>query len=112
MSKTITCVMCGVKVVIPNLTDPNTTYSDRITASLCTSCYLTVPKSLVKASIDEFDYALNTRDCLYVRFTSACIAGQFALLTVTSASSSHTFPRGLEIRISDIVWCADAPDGS
>lgn len=74
----------------------------------------------MKAVTDQFDYVckLSTGETLY--FTSATINGDFCTLdglghTTHSDSKRdlpHPFPRGLEVRISEIVWCADAPAGS
>jgi hypothetical protein len=84
-----------------------------------------LPPSLLKALVDPFDYALALRDGTVVRFSHAEISGEFAVLfgdsqvgdtPVTMFRSeglvTYQCPRGLDVRIADIMWCADAPQSS
>lgn len=77
---------------------------------------LTLPRSLAKACQDDnFEYALQLRTGQVIRFTGASISGEFAHLTAYGGNFPelpYPCPRGIDVRISDIVWCADAPTGS
>lgn len=86
----------------------------------CRNCQHKYPASLLKAAIDPFTYALKLRTGQVWYFEDAEIhGGDYVHLTgVTSdpndldAEAAHVFERGVDVRVSDIVWCADAPDGS
>ena len=79
------------------------------------------PPDLIKANSDDpFDYALQLRTGTIIRFTGASPYGQkWVLLSGVDAieqppgfSLPYPVPRGLSVRLSDIVWVADAPEGS
>lgn len=92
------------------------------------------PPSLVKACCDPFDYALGLRDGRVIEFYTAFAHGDWVTLvgqeewhTWTDAEGNrksqatgdtpvaglpYACPRGVDIRVADIVWCADAPNGS
>lgn len=87
--------------------------------NLCPPCRLKYPPSLLKACYDTFDYALRLRTGEVLFFESATIHGDFVTLELSDNSMGQheddrrcLFDRGLDIRASEIVWCADAPDGS
>lgn len=77
---------------------------------------------LAKAAMDPFDYAVGLRNGNVIRFESAHVFsdGNTVMLHGFSESEdtgrieglSAPCPRGVEVRISDIVWAADAPFGS
>ena len=78
-----------------------------------------LPESLLKASQDHFQYTLGLSDGTVVSFTDALITGDYAHLVldrysnadpVTLGGGRHALPfgRGIDVRISDIVWCCDA----
>jgi hypothetical protein len=82
------------------------------------------PPSLAKAMFDPFDYALRLRTGETIHFNEAVELGEgWVRLHEPSpgredgvrASSPdalpYPFPRGLEVRVADIVWCAEAPNG-
>jgi len=81
-----------------------------------------VPAALAKAIEDEFDYALGLRNGVVIRFGHAKISEDGAwvhLDTPTYTSGSWVmsgvempFERGLDVRLADVVWVADAPYGS
>lgn len=85
-------------------------------ARICTLCEPLMPDSLLKACTDQFDYALQVRTGLIFRFTDATIHGEWVTLTGLDWNQDmpgpYPFERGVDIRLSDIVWCADAPQGS
>jgi hypothetical protein len=93
-----------------------------MSSDLCKRCRLKVPGSLVKALNDQFDYALMLSTGEVIRFTEARIEGEWVEIMgwgITGGEKplagnpfGFPFPRGLEINIKDIVWCADAPEGS
>jgi hypothetical protein len=90
---------------------------------LCAGCSLRYPPALLKATNDPFDYALRLRSGEVFFFSEATIHGDFVSLELKTAEemggtahspSSYNIPfdRGVDVRASDIVWCADAPFGS
>jgi hypothetical protein len=87
------------------------------------------PPALIKAVDDPFDYALRLKDGSLIFFEYAVPCGknnEWASLyfqdihrgsEVWRVSFNHNFKvggndRGLEVRVSEIVWAADAPFGS
>jgi hypothetical protein len=78
---------------------------------------LDLPPSLARALVESDEYALCLRTGEVVRFTRAERQGAFVVLYAPSglpadprlADSMAAFPYGLEVRISDIVWCARGP---
>lgn len=94
----------------------------------CANCKAKYPDSLMKACGDDFDYAMGLRDGTIFRFESAEICGDWvhldaimefalpnrpeAVHTTPELPAQWNFERGVDVRISDIVWCVDAPQGS
>ena len=84
------------------------------------------PPALAKATVDYFTYACGLRDGTIVVFEEAAIVSRgwvrlnvigYLLfnrgpLTRLKDEGDFTFDRGLEVRMSDIMWVADAPWGS
>jgi hypothetical protein len=78
------------------------------------------PPALEKAFDDQpWDYMLGLRDGRTIRFGGArlCKGGKWVTLlefngTTQISGVDHRFPRGIDVRISDIMWVTDAPDGS
>jgi hypothetical protein len=79
---------------------------------------LELPPSLARALVGPAEYALRLRTGEVVRFTRAQRQGAFVVLYAPSGLPSDprladpmtaAFPEGLEVRISDIVWCARGP---
>lgn len=74
--------------------------------------------ALCKACYDVFDYALQLRNGTVIRFEFAKIISTdwLHLDMWTSPDKGSTLPyaadRGIDVRISDIVWVMDAPEGS
>ena len=76
--------------------------------------------ALAKACADEFDYALRLRTGEVIRFVSACMVDHTWVHLVLGDSLEqppHDFiaypaERGVDVRLSDIVWVMDAPLGS
>jgi hypothetical protein len=90
--------------------------------SLCPSCIMKYPPAILKAMGDPFIYAIGLRDgtVLFIECVTE-IHGDWITVRLSEETSEHvermrrTFPpcpRGLNIRLSDIVWAADAPYGS
>jgi hypothetical protein len=89
---------------------------------VCPDCKKLFPPALLKAVMDYFDAAVGLRDGTIIRFCTAQIHGDFIHLDLGSADSGgmdqlpgrcpYPFRRGVDVRLSDIVWCADAPEGS
>ena len=102
------CPVCG-----GNLPE-ETPYADG-----CDACTEKYPAALLKAHRDSFDYALRLRTGEVVRFESAHINGEWAHLTLLPDDMQlaidglpYLMERGVDVRIADIVWVADAPEGS
>jgi len=80
------------------------------------------PPALVKACEDPFDYALGLNNGRVVFFETAELRRPFVHLsgvtetTMRFNSNFHSgipnFERGVDIRLADISWVADAPYGS
>lgn len=95
---------------------------DEVAVAVCVACSARLPEALVKALSDPFDYALGLRDGTTVRFEQARIAGDFVHLEgVTEWNGKrlgvqghfpYTLDRGIDVRLSEIAWVADAPMGS
>jgi hypothetical protein len=76
--------------------------------------------ALAKACSDPFDYALKLRTGEVIRFVEARIIspGWINLDVVPAhrdrAGNNLPYPagRGVDVRIADIVWVMDAPEGS
>ena len=91
---------------------------------VCESCRYLYPPALLKAAGDYFDYALRLSTGEIIRFRSAKIHGDYATLyggdggyeaqslLKDNPSLPFSFDRGIDVRVSEIVWCADAPNGS
>jgi hypothetical protein len=77
---------------------------------------------LLKACQDCFDYALKLSTGEIIRFSQAEIHGDYATLLGSPEDNTSldgkkqglpfVFDRGLDVRIANIIWCADAPEGS
>lgn len=106
------CLACG-RLMMP----PPKAQKDR---EYCRKCIQTYPASLLKASVDKpFDYALKLRTGEVWWFSGAEIEGDYVHLTLADCPSGDhenlapfLFDRGVDVRARDIVWCADAPNGS
>jgi hypothetical protein len=87
------------------------------------------PPALIKSTYDPFDYALGLKNGTVIYFEYATAFGhnhEWAVLhfqdihsgsQVYETSFNHTHriggnDRGLEVRVSEILWAADAPYGS
>ena len=76
---------------------------------------------LVKACLDHFDYAIKLRTGEVIRFHEAKVLNKEWLhLNLCNLASDQPaenrlpYPaeRGIDVRIADIVWVMDAPEGS
>ena len=65
-----------------------------------------LPPSLRRALSEPDEYAVRLRTGEVVRFTRAERDGPFVTLF---AAAAVEFPYGLEVRISEIAWCARGP---
>lgn len=126
--QTRTCKMCGFLFVERDYQMRTIDYETqkeaaRLLIPLCEDCARKMPYALIKALYDPFDYVLKLRTGEIIRFHTAEIHGEWVILFSEGGSATNernnfsrylpfSCPRGVEVRISDIVWCADAPDGS
>ena len=81
-------------------------------------CYLDFPPSLNKALTDTFQYAVMLRGGQVIEFESAWRVGPDSPFVTLFGVSGNVMgyvsdiafgnaPRGLDVRVSDIVWCFD-----
>jgi hypothetical protein len=82
------------------------------------------PRALAKATVDPFFYAVGLRGGAIIHFESAELIDDEHTEWVSlrgcpenmrlELDHGHemTFERGLEVRVADILWAADAPHGS
>jgi hypothetical protein len=71
-------------------------------------------EALAKACVDEFDYALKLETGEIFRFTGARIINS-AWVHINGIGKNRAtwgHERGIDIRLSSIVWVMDAPEGS
>jgi hypothetical protein len=84
---------------------------------ICGTCRTKYPVSLLKAlGVPSLYYAVGLRTGEIIRFSDASIHGEFAHVTGVEYGDGETISprfcdRGIDIRIADIVWCADVPEG-
>lgn len=69
------------------------------------------PPALIKATMDEFTYSLKLNSGDIFIFTSADYLNDDFVRLNNIKNSDKTFNRGVEIRVSEIDWVADAPHG-
>lgn len=67
---------------------------------------------LTKALHDPFFYAVGLRSGETIHFERAERTGNFLILHEHDADLPFPCPRGVQVRIDDIAWAADAPEGS
>lgn len=65
-----------------------------------------LPPSLQRALSEPDEYAVRLRTGEVVRFARAERHGPFVTLLATGSAE---FPYGVEVRISEITWCARGP---
>jgi len=109
------CVICGADLTPAD----DQTFPDSI---VCQACSRRVSPSLLKACVDPFSYAPRLADGTAIEFHEADIHGDWVTIKGMSDGHGdspfdkkvfgHYFPRGLDVRLDAICWCADAPDGS
>jgi hypothetical protein len=80
--------------------------------------------ALTKACTDPFDYLVVLRNGMRIRFHSAEYTNGSAWITLIPRGYpgaefeevqdilGHRCPRGIDVRLADIMFAADAPDGS
>ena len=76
-----------------------------------------LPEALAKAVSDNpFQYALMLRDGTIIEFEGATLPSAGWILLdrpkIVNRGYDACLERGIEVRIEDIVWVADAPHGS
>ena len=107
------CVFCDTPLELDDLE----------ASKVCKICISKLPASLIKANFDApFKYAMKLRDGSLVHFSAATIIGDWVHIVGTEENVQEivfepsdvplTRPRGMDVRIADIMWCADAPRGS
>lgn len=77
-------------------------------------------EALAKAATNPFDYAVGLRTGVVIRFESLTILGKDWVHLALGGHGRPTegkrlpYPaiRGVDVRLSDIIWAMDAPEGS
>jgi hypothetical protein len=109
------CIACNTLIVHP-APQPDEYYKP-----ICDACYARYPDELIKAVGDPFEYAMRLTSGELIRFESAIIKGEWVHITGSGYTKynepvfpelPHPCPRGISVRISEIVWVADAPNSS
>lgn len=113
----LSCQVCGGAVY-----QSTRSRDELLDVPLCIACQERYPAALIKATWDHFDYALGLRNGMVLRFEQARIAGAWLHLRGVSEWTSgennlrvqtgYSFDRGIDIRLDDVLWVADAPQGS
>lgn len=115
-----TCPQC--KNLIPRTSEDDIDAEDCI--NWCPNCTARYGTHLLKATVDPFDYAVRLTSGDLIYFAYASIDGDWVYLADQDihrddhhGMSPHPTPnplfdRGLQIHLSAIAWCADAPFGS
>lgn len=107
-----TCGRCGQPVRRP----PDDDHAPP--PAVCGQCAPLYPGSLLKAVDDSYAYALQLRTGSVICFERCVIHGEWVWLSTESTANWTELPgkdwwtvmgRGIDVRLSDIVWCADAP---
>lgn len=90
----------------------------------CPDCVARYGTHLLKATVDYFDYAMRLTSGDLIYFNLARIQGEWIYVGGDDfqnatwhdgpprATQNPPFDRGLQIHLSAIAWCADAPFGS
>ena len=103
MASTASCGYCGRQI---------TSQADQ--AQVCPEHQWLYPRILLKASITPGHYGLKLREGTYLEFESATFLGKWVLLSPSQRASGfgphlpEPFSKGMEVRLSDIVWAADS----
>jgi hypothetical protein len=122
----LTCKKCGKPFEPPDeyeYKDELFPYYDHFDPErpICPSCALLFPPAILKAMNDPFYYVVGLRNGMVIYFDWVeDIYGEWIVLRLwegeiegrTNPPELPPCPRGLEVRLSDIVWAADAPFGS
>jgi hypothetical protein len=69
---------------------------------------------LAKSCIDTFDYVMKLSTGEQIRYESATVLADDWLHLSEACDFPHgpEYPRGIDVRVSAIVWVKDAPFGS
>lgn len=103
-----TCEQCGNSFIAP----------EDAYAGHCEACEQKYGSHLLKAATDPFDYAIGLRDGMVLRWTggTCTIRGDWVHIPQPDQEPGKFLPfpfeRGLQVRLSEIAWVADAPNGS
>jgi hypothetical protein len=121
----LTCKRCGKLFEPPDKygsqSFPYDYRFDPYRPPICPSCMLLFPPAILKAMEDPFYYAVGLRNGMVIYFECVeDVYGEWLILRLlegdiegrTNPPELPPCPRGLEVRLSDIVWAADAPFGS
>ena len=85
----------------------------------CPNCMNRYPQALRKALVDPFFYAAGIKELGVVEFETARIKGDWVTLIphdgdvgFRQQNLPYPFPRNIDVPLANILWVADAPDGS
>jgi len=90
---------------------------DALETDESTSWMVGLPEAQLKAMMDVFQYALMLRDGTIIEFECAQYPSDDGWVhldgpKIVNRGYNASLERGIDLRISDIVWVADAPHGS
>jgi len=68
------------------------------------------PHALIKATQDPYEYILKLKDGSQIAFVSAQYISDDFVKLLSVKLEALKLSRGLEVRVSEIVWVADAPN--
>ncbi len=82
----------------------------------CSACIQKLGHHLYKACCDPFDYAIGLKNGCVIHATCevAEIRGDWVFITGIEKDGTtlpFSCPRGMQVRLSEIAWVADAPNG-
>lgn len=72
------------------------------------------PEALIKATTDEFNYAMSLKNGDLIQFRSAEFLNISTVKITIPRKNIYNFElsRGLEVKLDQIVWVSDAPTGA
>ena len=89
---------------------------DNSIGAVCPDCTLKYGEHLAKALCDPFDFAIGLKSGPVLHFVGKTIdlKGEWFHLPSPDRVYGLPFPfdRGMQVRLLDIAWVADAPNGS
>jgi hypothetical protein len=83
--------------------------------AFCEGCKAIFGSHLATSLCDEFDYVIYLKNGMEICCHRISLNGEWLEIGAEGlkvSASPFSFPRGLQVRLSEVVLVADAPDGS